>query len=374
MDMDLVTAIGLGLLPLSVRRDALERWRRQPSRGVSLGAMLDGLVGTDRLDLAALRTRAEVHALATSRASLPVVWIGQPAYPPLLEAIADAPPACWVLGDAGILSAPSVAIVGSRAVAADTAEAVTAMASALAAAGLAVVSGLARGVDAAAHEGAVEGGRTIAVLGSSHDRLYPAEHDALAARILQAGGALLTEWPPGTPARPGHFPARNRIVSGLSRGVVVAEASERSGALITAGHALDQGREVMAMPGTPWGGRNRGAHGLLKDGAALVEDASDVVAVLLAARALDDWSPAAGAAGALPGLGLEAPARTGAFRAASPDERAVAALSRRGRATPDELRLDLGWSTTRILAVFSGLELDGRAVRVPGGWILGRGR
>lgn len=387
--MDLVTALTLRLVFLPLRKAALARWRDDPARGAAPCSMFEGLGEAARdFDLVALTGRAERHARATARAGLQVVWLGHPGYPPLLDAIPDPPPVCWVEGALDVLRAPAVAIVGSRAVAPDTAEAVTAMASDLAAAGLVVVSGLARGVDAAAHRGALATGRTIAVLGSSHDRLYPAEHDALAARIVGGGGALVSEWPPATPALPGHFPARNRIVSGLSRGVVVAEASGQSGALITAAHALSQGREVMAMPGTPWGGRNRGAHGLVKDGAPLVEDAADVVAVLQAAHALDGWEPE-GSREALAAVGLVAPpgmgpppgtrwcaepgAPSGGPSDGLPDEQVLAEMSRLGRATADELGRALGWPADRLLAVLSGLELDGRAVRTAGGWILARG-
>jgi DNA processing protein len=142
-----------------------------------------------------------------------------------------------------------------------------------------VVSGLARGVDSAAHRGALRNGLTVAVLGSGADIVYPAEHRGLADAIA-ASGALVSEYPPGTPPRPMHFPRRNRLISGLSLAVVVVEAAEKSGSLITAGCALDQGREVMAVPGNVLSGRNRGAHALINDGAAIVEHAEDVLAQL----------------------------------------------------------------------------------------------
>ena len=139
------------------------------------------------------------------------------------------------------------------------------------------MSGLARGVDAAAHQGALAvDGRTVAVLGSGVDTVYPPEHRGLAAEIVRRG-ALVSELPPGTTPRPAHFPRRNRLISGLSRAVVVVEAAERSGSLITARLAAEQGREVMAVPGNVLSGRNRGAHALLKDGAKLVEDVDDIL-------------------------------------------------------------------------------------------------
>jgi DNA processing protein len=149
----------------------------------------------------------------------------------------------------------------------------------LAASGLVVVSGLALGVDAAAHQGALDHGTTVAVLGTGIDVTYPRDHEALARRIASSG-AVLSEFPPGTPPRRPHFPRRNRLVAGLALGVVVVEAGESSGALITAHAALDQGKEVMVVPGAALAGRNRGGHGLIKDGAALVENAADVLAVL----------------------------------------------------------------------------------------------
>jgi DNA processing protein len=139
-----------------------------------------------------------------------------------------------------------------------------------------VVSGLARGVDSAAHRGAlVVDGRTVGVLGSGVDIVYPPEHSGLAREVVRRG-ALVSELPPGTTPRPAYFPQRNRLISGLSRAVVVVEASTRSGSLITARLALEQGREVMAVPGNVLNGRNRGAHALLKDGAKVVEDVADI--------------------------------------------------------------------------------------------------
>jgi DNA processing protein len=170
-----------------------------------------------------------------------------------------------------------VAIVGSRAgspVAIATAEK---LARDLAARGIVVVSGLARGVDSAAHRGALAaGGITVAVLGSGLQRIYPAEHQGLADAIEEQG-VVISEYPPEMPALPYHFPLRNRIISGLSRAVVVIEAAEKSGSLITAACALEQGREVMAVPGNVLNGRNRGGHALIRDGAKIVESAVDIV-------------------------------------------------------------------------------------------------
>lgn len=205
------------------------------------------------------------------------IRLGDPGYPRLLAQIPNPPPVLFVRGDPLVCDRQAVAIVGARAATRDGLALAAELAAGLARAGVVVVSGLARGIDSAAHEGALDaGGLTVAVVGTGVDRVYPPEHAALAARILR-DGAVVGELPPGTPPRVAHFPLRNRIISGLSRAVVVVEAAERSGALITAREAADQGRDVMASPGRVAGGRNKGAHGLLRDGAKLVESAVDIL-------------------------------------------------------------------------------------------------
>ena len=204
------------------------------------------------------------------------IHLGSEEYPPLLREIAD-PPAClWTRGDPAALSGTGVAVVGARAASREGLASAYEIAFDLAQAGVVVISGLARGVDSAAHKGALDaGGRTIAVLGTGLDVVYPAENTELARRITE-GGLLVTEFPLGSPPEDWHFPRRNRIISGLSKVVVVVEAKEKSGSLITARLAADQGRDVMAVPG-PIDGRNRGANALLKDGAKLVESAVDIL-------------------------------------------------------------------------------------------------
>jgi DNA processing protein len=204
-----------------------------------------------------------------------VAW-NEPRFPPSLLITTDAPPALWCRGDVAVLAGPAVALVGSRAASAAALHTAETLGADLAAAGIVVVSGLARGVDSAAHRGALRTGETVAVLGSGIDRVYPREHATLAAEIARRGG-VLSEYPPGTPPLAFHFPMRNRLISGLSRAVVVVEANEKSGSLITAACALEQGREVMAVPGSVVGGRNRGAHALIRDGARIVESASDII-------------------------------------------------------------------------------------------------
>ena len=202
---------------------------------------------------------------------------GDVRFPAALDAIHDPPATIFVKGDLDALHAPSVAIVGSRAASPYALEVARRLGADLARRHIAVVSGLARGVDSAAHRGALEGGGvTIAVFGCGVDVIYPAEHRTLAARIAERG-ALVSEFPPGTPPRREHFPQRNRIISGLSLAVVIVEAAEGSGSLITADFALEQGRTVLAVPGNVLGGRNYGAHALLRDGAKLVEGVDDIL-------------------------------------------------------------------------------------------------
>lgn len=206
--------------------------------------------------------------------------LGSAAFPPLLSRIHNPPPTLWVRGDVTALAKPAVAIVGSRAASPEGLTIAGDIAGDLVRAGLVVVSGMARGIDSAAHAAALDAnGVTVAVLGTGVDLVYPPEHRDLASRIAICG-ALVSEFPPGTPPKAFHFPLRNRIISGLSRAVVVIEAPEASGALITAREALDQGRDVMVVPGRITGGRNRGGHALLKDGATLVEAAVDILQAL----------------------------------------------------------------------------------------------
>lgn len=205
------------------------------------------------------------------------IYLGTPEYPLLLGQISDPPVCLWTRGDRVILSATIVAVIGARQASPEGLTAAREIAFDLARAGVIVASGLARGIDSAAHRGALDGGgKTIAVLGTGIDRAYPAENELLQEDIA-SNGLLVTEFPPGSPPEDWHFPRRNRIISGLARAVVVVEARDKSGSLITARLAADQGRDVMAVPGTIIGGRNRGANALLKDGAKLVESAVDIL-------------------------------------------------------------------------------------------------
>ncbi len=204
-----------------------------------------------------------------------VLWLTDPAYPALLKQIHDPPPRLFVRGQ--IPNGPFIAIVGSRRATPYGCRTAQRLARELSDVGVVIVSGLARGIDAAAHRGALEGATpTVAVMATGLDRIYPPEHSQLAAAIAKTG-ALITEAAEGTLPLPGYFPVRNRIISGLSLGVVVVEAAERSGALITARMALEQGREVFCVPGSIENPLAVGAHCLIKDGAKLVQTVEDVL-------------------------------------------------------------------------------------------------
>ena len=276
---------------------------------------------------------------------VPVAWF-DPAYPALLNCIPDPPPVLWTRGDLAVLSLPAVAIVGSRAATPYALDVAARLAGELAARGVAVVSGLARGVDSAAHRGTLEAnGPTIAVLGSGLDRVYPAEHRGLADTISRSG-VVMSELAPGGLPLAEHFPLRNRIISGLSLAVVVVEASEKSGSLITARCAMEQGRDVMAVPGSVLSGRNRGSHSLLKDGAKVVESADDILEELgwPAARPRESApqpggvrGPAPRAHGARRGLRTGCTRdrnRNGAVQAASTIDGARASRLRQGSGRP----------------------------------------
>ncbi len=203
-----------------------------------------------------------------------------PAYPSLLARTVGAPPVLYVLGDVEALSMPQLAIVGSRNPTAGGKATAKEFAAFFAKAGLGITSGLALGIDAASHEGALQGGGlTIAVCGQGLDRIYPRQHEALAARI-RGSGAIVSEFPPRTAPLRAHFPQRNRIISGLSLGTLVVEAARHSGSLITARYALEQDREVFAIPGSIHNPLSRGCHKLIREGAKLVEAADDVLSEL----------------------------------------------------------------------------------------------
>ncbi len=274
---DLIDFVGLSLLPSWCRIAAAESLRAGDAPARTLARLAAHHWADDPGAIATVRAKARAaFARATAAALTPIAW-SDPRYPAALAAIVDPPPVLWTRGDLASWTSTLVAIVGSRAASPYALSVAAALAADLASRGIVVVSGMARGVDSAAHRAALEaGGATVAVLGSGVDVVYPPEHAALAEDIARSG-LLVSELAPGTPPLAHFFPMRNRIISGLSRAVVVIEAGEKSGSLITARCALEQGRDVLAVPGNVLSGRNRGAHALLKDGAKIVESADDIL-------------------------------------------------------------------------------------------------
>jgi DNA processing protein len=345
--MNLQTAVAASLLPAARSRVAVlfKAHRRQPGEA-GLHAVLDACALDDG-HLSPALASADALLAAASRAGIePVAWYDD-RYPILLDCIPDPPPVLWVRGDPAVLIRPTVAVVGSRAATDYARQIGERLGAELGSRGIVVASGLARGVDSAAHQGCLDAGQpTVAVLGSGVDRIYPPEHGGLAASICR-NGALVSELGPGAPPLPEHFPLRNRIISGISLAVVVVEASDKSGSLITARYALEQGRDVMAVPGSVLSGRNRGSHSLLKDGAAVVESADDILQEL-------GWQPAAPEGHRGPGAPETDPLLS--------------------RMEPGELyRLDdlialTGVGGPRLLPRLMELELQGRVVAGAGGF------
>jgi len=274
-----------------------------------------------------------------------VLTLGDPAYPPRLLHTADPPLLLYVQGAPASLSAPAIAIVGSRHPTAQGTDNARAFARSLGDQGYVVVSGLALGIDGAAHEGALGGAAgTVAVLGNGLDRVYPTHHRELAQRIA-THGALVSEYAPGTPALPENFPQRNRIIAGLSLGTLVVEAALRSGSLITARLAAEAGREVFAIPGSIHAPQSKGCHFLLKQGAKLVETAQDIVEELLGVQHQQRSLP------------LEEP---------TPADPLLDALGN-DPVTLDALMARTGASAAELTVHLLDLELEGSVARLPGG-------
>jgi len=227
----------------------------------------------------ATRAEAEKEMAAATRLGVRFIAMGEPEYPKTLQAIDTAPPLIAVRGSADVLARPSVGIVGSRNASASGLTFTERLSRQLGEAGYVVVSGLARGIDTRAHRATLETG-TVAVLAGGHDRVYPSENEPLLRAVVEHGGAVISEMPMGWEPRGRDFPRRNRIVSGLSYGVVVVEAARRSGSLITARFALEQGREVFAVPGSPLDPRAEGTNDLIRDGATLCSSVEHVTGVL----------------------------------------------------------------------------------------------
>ena len=285
---------------------------------------------------------------------------GAPGYPAALMELPDAPPVLWVQGDAGLLARPMVALVGARNASSLGVRMARRLAEGLGQAGFVVVSGLARGIDAEAHMAALATG-TVAVQAGGVDVIYPEENAALAEEIRQKG-ARVSEQPLGTSPQTRHFPLRNRIISGLVRAVVVVEAAARSGSLITARMALDQGREVMAVPGHPFDARSSGSNMLLRDGATLIRGAADVLEALghVAPTQTEETGEV------LPDLPGPVPPSRPLPEAAELHGMILARLGPSPLAE-DQLVRDLSLPPSRLAPELLTLEMEGRIQRQPGG-------
>jgi len=303
------------------------------------------------------RSNAEREVETARRMGAEFVAITETAYPHRLTAIDDAPPLIAVRGNLSALSRPMIAMVGSRNASAAGLKFAERLARDLGEAGFVVASGLARGVDAAAHRASLSTG-TVAVLAGGHDRIYPKQHTDLLEALLPEGAAI-SEMPFGWEPRAQDFPRRNRLISGLSLGVVIVEAAKRSGSLITARFALEQGREVFAVPGSPLDPRAEGTNGLLKQGASLVTEAADVLSVLepilgrsdMSAREPDREEP-------MLGEEPDTNARTRILTLLGPAPVGLDDLVRLSNSTPAVVR-----------TVLLELELAGRIERQPGGLV-----
>ncbi len=303
---------------------------------------------------------AIAQGAAPDELSRSLVWLAEPghallawddaAYPSALLTIGDPPPVLHYAGKLDLLNRPALAIVGSRNATPQGRENAEAFAAALSAAGLTIVSGLAQGIDAAAHRGGLAGaGNSVAVVGTGIDRIYPAANKALAHRLAEEGG-LLSQFTLGTPPLPGNFPRRNRVISGLVRGVLVVEATLNSGSLITARFAAEQGREVFAIPGSIHSPFSKGCHRLIKEGAKLVETAQDVLEELGLAPA-----------------GTSGRALTGSAPAPDGDAARVLAALGHDPADVDLLAERTGLDASAIAVALVELELAGQVAQLPGG-------
>lgn len=337
-------------------------FRRLMRRFGTAAAALDALpglardAGRDRAPRILSRADAQRELDRVAKFGGRMVFVDGPGYPPLLALMGVAPPVLSVLGDVSALALRSVAVVGARNASAAGQRMAEMLSSDLASADLVVVSGMARGIDAAAHEGAMRTGRTVAVLGGGIDVSYPAENAAL-QRLVAENGAVVAEAPFGTAPMAQHFPRRNRIIAGLSLGVVVVEATPHSGSLHTAHLAQDIGREVFAVPGSPLDPRCQGSNDLLRKGATLTENARDVLAQL----------PEYPSIASAPPTGVAEPADQygGELDPARARQQVLGLLG--FTPTPvDDLVRRCQLSASAVAAALSDLELAGRVEVLPG--------
>lgn len=343
-------------------------------------AAVPSLAAAGKLPGVSLADEAAVarELAATERLGARIVRHGEPEYPSLLAQVDAAPPVVTIVGDAGLAAGqPAVAIVGARNASHNGRELAHRFGRELAAEGFVVVSGLARGIDTAAHEGALDaGGATVAVIACGIDVAYPEENRGLMDRIAGCG-LVVTERPLGAPPQAKHFPRRNRLISGMCSGVVVVEAAPQSGSLITARLAAEQGREVMAVPGSPLDPRHRGTNQLLREGATLVESAADIAEAL---RPLLYRPPAAGTASRTLPPARRSPSERDSGRAEPATSAELPAVAPGAAALTDRLGSVLGpepvavdelvrrchASAASIQEALTELELEGRLERHPG--------
>jgi len=308
----------------------------------------------------ARQIESEMKAIQALDAGL--FFLGDPAYPTLLGELGNAPPILVWLGRAELLQRPTVAIVGARNASAAACRFAQNLANDLSDAGVAVVSGLAKGIDTAAHQGSLGNG-TIAVIAGGLDIFYPPENESL-QRTIAEQGLLLAEQPPGTEPRARHFPYRNRIIAGLARGTVVIEAAPRSGSLITARLAAEAGRQVMAVPGSPLDPRSRGCNMLIREGATLIQSADDVLELI---RHFDDRAEAGQVGHALPADGPNSLlGETEATTLRNSDRTPVLDLLSFTPVPVDELVRQSGLSPSTVQLALLELELAGRLARHAG--------
>lgn len=350
MDEEQVAALALSMaseVPLRIKAELVSR------RG-SCRAALAGLPTAVRPDI--LR-RAEAEWRDCERKGFTVISLASPRYPSLLKEIVDPPPALYVWGGFRPADAISLAVVGCRRASPYGIDVCERLSGALARRGATIVSGLARGIDGIAHQAALsQGGRTVAVLGSGLDRIYPREHRRLAERVAERA-AVISEFPLTSPPLPAHFPRRNRIISGLALGVIVVEAAERSGSLISARNAVDQNREVFAVPGPIDSPTSRGVNRLIQEGAKLVSEPADVIEELR------------------PDIRKKLSSETEEHAATSlrqaplggDDELVLEAVLKARTADVDKIVDEIRLSPERIMAALVSLEIKGKIRSFPGG-------
>ncbi|MEZ5489931.1 MAG: DNA-processing protein DprA [Gammaproteobacteria bacterium] len=300
-----------------------------------------------------------------------LVCYEDPAYPALLKELDCPPPLLFVIGDTTQLGTPQIAIIGSRKASRNGSQIAHWLARELAGLGLTITSGLAAGIDSQAHQGALAaGGHTLALMGTGVDRIYPGHNQALARRISRCG-ALISEFPLGTPPMAGNFPQRNRLIAGLSLGVVVVEAAPKSGSLITARLAMEANREVFAVPGSIFNGNARGCHGLIRDGAKLVDSVESIVEELMlsgVSREQGAASPASVAASRVGNSGQKSPSCFGSSSGASaaklcPEETRILLSLGHDPCPADLLAERCGFPIEKVNRLLLSLELKGLLVQ-----------